>query len=222
MIRRFDDPDTVRIIDTQTREMLAIRGGAEKLLFTDPRPDLNGKTLAEVAEAWGISASEAARRIVREGNGALMNLDLYDVENTRYLAQKPWMMTCTDGRDPAPGQAIIHPRVFGAFTKKLKDFALDGAVVPLPFAIRSMTGLAADFMGWQDRGYVRQGYAADIAVFDLARVQDKATYEAPQQYSEGTVHVLVNGVFAIRDGRAADALAGRPLVRGGGVFQPAR
>jgi N-acyl-D-amino-acid deacylase len=150
-----------------------------------------------------------------------MNLDLYDAENTQYLAGKPWMMTCTDGRDPGPGQDITHPRVFGAFTKKLRDFALDGDVIPLPFAIRSMTGLAADFMGWTDRGYIRVGYAADLAVFELARVRDLATYEEPQQYSEGTVHVLVNGRFAIRDGEATGVLAGRPLVRGGAAHQPA-
>jgi N-acyl-D-amino-acid deacylase len=217
MIRRFGEPDTLAIIDAQTREMLAIRGGAEKLLFADPRPYLNGWTLAQVADEWGVSAPEAARRILREGNAAVMNLDLYDAENTAYLAQKPWMMTCTDGRDPGPGQAVTHPRVFGAFTKKLKDLALDAGVISLPFAVRSMTGLAADFLEWSDRGYLREGYAADLAVLDLARVQDKATYENPQQYAEGTVHVLVNGVFAIRDGKATEALAGVPIPRGGSV-----
>lgn len=221
MLRRFDHPDTLEMIDAQTREMLAIRGGAEKLLLVDPRPELNGRTLAQKAGEWGVSAPEASRRILRDGNAAVMNLDLYDTWNTRYLAQKPWMMTCTDGRDPGPGQDITHPRVFGAFTKKLKDFALDDTVITVPFAIRSMTGLAADFMGWKERGYLREGYAADISVFDLSRVRDRATYGQPQQYSEGTVHVLVNGVFAIRDGKATGALAGRPLVRGGALFQPA-
>jgi N-acyl-D-amino-acid deacylase len=220
MLRRFAHPDTLKIIDTQTREMLVIRGGAEKLLLVDPRPDLNGRTLAQKAGEWGVSAPEAARRILREGNAAVMNLDLYDVENTRYLATKPWMMTCTDGRDPGPGQTITHPRVFGAFTKKLKDFALDDTLISVAFAVRSMTGLAADFLGWKDRGYLRAGYAADITVLDLPRVRDRATYEDPQQYSEGTVHVLVNGVFAIRDGQATGALAGRPLVRGGAAFVP--
>lgn len=221
MIRRFDHPDTVRMIHTQTMDMLAIRGGAEKLLLVDPRPDLNGRTLAEKAAEWGVSAPEASRRILREGNAAVMNLDLYDTENTRYLARMPWMMTCTDGRDPGPGQDITHPRVFGAFTKKLREMALEDTVITLPFAVRSMTGLAADFMGWTDRGYLREGYAADVAVFDPERVRDLATYEDPQQYAEGTVHVLVNGVFALRDGQATGALAGRPLVRGGGVFRPA-
>jgi len=218
MVRRFDDRDTVRIIDTQTREMLEIRGGADKLLFADPRPELNGHTLAEVAEAWGLPAPASARRILREGNAAVMNLDLYDAENTRYLAQKPWMMTCTDGRDPGPGQNVTHPRVFGAFAKKLRDYVLDEPVLTLPFAVRSMTGLAADFLGWQERGYLREGAYADITVLDMARVRDMATYEEPQQYAEGVVHVLVNGVLAIHDGVATEALAGKPLLRGGAVF----
>jgi N-acyl-D-amino-acid deacylase len=222
MFRRFDHADSVRIIDGQTREMLAIRGGADKLLLVDARAELNGRTLADKAAEWRTTPAEAARRILRGGNAAVMNLDLYDAGNTRYLAQKPWMMTCTDGRDPRPGQDITHPRVFGAFTKKLREFAIDGDVITLPFAIRSMTGLAADFMGWTDRGYLRAGYAADITVLDLQRVRDLATYDNPQQYSEGTVHVLVNGAFAIRDGVATGALAGRPLVRGGATFTAER
>jgi N-acyl-D-amino-acid deacylase len=219
MVRRFDHPDTVRLIDDQTREMLTIRGGPDKLLFADPRPELNGRTLAQVAEVWGLSGPEAARRILREGNAAVMNLDLYDGENTRYLAQKSWMMTCTDGRDPGPGQAVTHPRVFGAFTKKLRDFALDEELLDVTFVVRSMTGAAADFLGWAERGYLREGYVADIAVLDPDGIQDLATYEEPQQYAEGTVHVLVNGTFAIRDGEATGALAGRPLVREGRVFE---
>ena len=220
MVRRFDHADTVRIIDGQSREMLAIRGGADHLLFADPRPHLNGRTLADVAEEWGVPAPEASRRILRDGNAAVMNLGLYDPVNTRHLAQKEWMMTCTDGRDPGPGQAVTHPRVFGAFTKKIKDFVIDEGVISMPFAVRSMTGLAADFLEWHDRGYIREGMAADISVFDVARIQDKATYEEPQQFSEGTVHVLVNGAFALRDGTFTGTTAGRALVRGGGVFQP--
>ncbi len=218
MIRRFDHPDTVTEIDRQTREMLAIRGGADRLLFADPRPELNGRTLGAVAAEWGVSGPTAARRILRDGNAAVMNLGLYDTENTRYLAQKEWMMTCTDGRNPGPGQNVTHPRVFGAFTKKLKDFVIDDPVVSLPFAVRSMSGLAADFLGWTDRGYIREGYWADITVLDMDTVEDMATYEEPQQFSRGTVHVLVNGTFAVRDRVATGALAGEPLVRGGAVF----
>jgi N-acyl-D-aspartate/D-glutamate deacylase len=218
MVRRFNDPDTLPIIDLQTREMLEIRGGAGNILFVDQRPDLNGKTLMQVADERGLSAPEAAREILRAGNAGVMNLRLYDDENTRHLAQIDWMMTCTDGRDPGPTRPITHPRAFGSFTKKLKELVIDDGLISLPFAIRSMTGLAADFLGWTDRGYLREGMVADITVLDLSEVQDMATYEAPHQYSEGTVHVLVNGVFSIRDGEVTVGLAGKPLMRAGRVF----
>ena len=222
MVRRFDHPDTLEIIDGQTREMLAIRGGEERLLFADPRPDLNGKTLQDVADEWGMEAPAAARRILREGNAAVMNLGLYDGENLRYLAQRDWMMTCTDGRDPGPTRPVTHPRAFGSFTKKIRDLVLDEQLLILQYTVRSMTGLAADFLGWTERGYLREGQIADITVLDLDAVEDMATYENPHQYSRGTVHVLVNGEFAIRDGEATMALAGRSLVRGGGAFDGGR
>ena len=213
MLERFRDPETVRWLNVETMEMLAIRGGAEKLLFADPRPGLNGRTLAAVAAGWELPVPAAVRRILTVGDAAVMNLDLYDVENTRTLARQPWMMTCTDGRTPSPAQNVTHPRVFGAFTRKLRQFVLDEGIITMPFAIRSMTGLAADFLHLDDRGYLRVGAVADIAVFDRDRIRDRATYEQPRQPSEGTVHVLVNGRFAIRDGDATGALAGRPVRR---------
>ena len=213
MLERFRDPETARQLDVETMEMLAIRGGADKILFADPRPELNGRTLAEVATDWDLPVPHAVRRILSTGNAAVMNLELYDLENTRYLARQPWMMTCTDGRPPSPDQQVTHPRVFGAFTRKLRQFVLEEEIIPLAFALRSMTGLAADFLRMTDRGYLRVGARADVTVLDLARVHDPATYEDPQQYAEGTVHVLVNGRFAIRDGESTGALAGRPLRR---------
>lgn len=213
MLRRFEDPDTAALLDRETLAMLALRGGAEKLRFADPRPSLNGRTLAEAAQARGLAVPAAVRHILREGNATVMNLDLYDIENTRVLAAQPWMMTCTDGRTPRPDQQITHPRVYGAFTRKLRRFALDENVISVPFAIRSFSGLAAEFLRLADRGYVRTGMIADLAVLDPARIEDRATYDDPHQYADGTVHVLVNGAFAIRDGRSTGALAGEPVRR---------
>ena len=116
-----------------------MRGGAEKIMIVDPRPELNGRTLAQVAEAWGTSVPETVRRILRDGEAAVMNLDLYDIENIRYLATKEWMMTGTDGRTPHAGQDIVHPRVYGAFTRKLRLFALDEHALELPEAVLRST-----------------------------------------------------------------------------------
>ena len=87
-------------------------------------------------------------------------------------------------------------------------------MLPMEFAIRSMSGLAADFLHLENRGYLRPGYAADIIVFDPERLRDLATYDNPHRYAEGTVHVLVNGHFALRDGDPTGALAGRGIRRG--------
>ena len=194
MVRRFDHPDTLQIIDAQTREMLAIRGGGERILFADQRPDLNGRTLREVADEWGMDAPSAARQILREGNASVMNLGLYDIENIRDLAQRDWMMTCTDGRDPGPARPVTHPRAFGSFTKKIRDLVLDERLIALPFAVRSMTGLAADFLGWfRPACNIREGVRADIAVLELLDCRPGHGHlreRIPTSTREGTVHVL--------------------------------
>jgi N-acyl-D-amino-acid deacylase len=215
MVRRFEHPDTAKILDVATMEMLAIRGGAGKLLFTDERPALNGKTLAEVASEWDTPVPETVRRILHDGNAGVMNLDLYDIVNTKFLAQQEWMMTCTDGGTPLFGQGITHPRSYGAFTRKLREFVYQDSVISLPFAVRGMTATAAAFLCIPDRGLVKEGFFADLAVFDESEIRDNATFENPHQYSSGTVHVIVNGEFALRDGEPTGILSGRPIPRGG-------
>ena len=83
--------------------------------------------------------------------------------------------------------------------------------IAIPFAIRSFSGLAADFFGLSDRGYVEVGRVADVAVIDLEAYRDRSTMMDPHHFSEGVVHVLVNGAFAIRDGEATGVMAGEPL-----------
>ena len=212
IMRRFADPDTLAILGVQIMESLAMRGGPGKIMFVDDDPRLNGRTLAELADEWGTTVPETVRTIFTENrNARVMNLDLYDIENTRYLAKMPWMMTCTDGRTPAAGQNVVHPRVYGAFPRKMRLFALDGDDISVPFAIRSFSGLAADFFGLSDRGYLKPGMWADLVVFDLVAYRDVATMEDPHHFAEGVVHVLVNGEFAIRDGDFAGTMAGRGI-----------
>lgn len=213
MIARFDDPVQSAEIKQATNAMLAIRGGADKIMFVDPRPELNGKTLADVSRERELAPADAVQQILREDDAGVMNLELYDHENTRVLAQEPWMMTCTDGVTPRPDVPITHPRTFGAFARKMRLFVFDDPVLQPEFAIRSFTGLAADFYRLPDRGYLREGYIADITILDPDRYRDQATFAQPRLYTEGVVHVLVNGTFAVRDGKTTGAMAGVPLKR---------
>ncbi len=212
ILRRFADPDTAALLSVQIMESLAMRGGPQKIMIVDEDPGLNGRTLAALADEWDMSVPATVHRIVEEnGNASVMNLELYDIENTRHLARMPWMMTCTDGRTPAPGQTVAHPRAFGAFPRKMRLFALDGDDIDVAFAIRSYSGLAADFFGLEDRGYVREGHRADLVVLDLDRYRDLATMEEPRLLSEGVVHVLVNGSFTVRDETFQNELAGEAI-----------
>jgi N-acyl-D-amino-acid deacylase len=197
MIARFDDPRQVAEIEAATNAMLEIRGGADKIFAAERE----------------LPAAEAVRSILRSGNKGVMNLELYDHENTRRLAQEAWMMTCTDGRSPRPDQPITHPRSYGAFPKKMRHFVFEEELLSPEFVIRSFSGLAADFYNLQNRGYLREGYVADIAVIDPDRYRDLATFEAPRQLSEGVVHAMVNGMFAVKNNESTGALAGVPLSR---------
>ena len=213
MKSRLRDPEIRNKLQTEIAEMVELVGGASKLLFTDPRPELLGRTLGDVAREWQLSVPETVMKILATGNARVINHDLYDTNNTDFLARKEWMMTCTDGGTPVFGEGVVHPRTYGAFTRKLRDFVYDRRIVSLPFAVRGMTSLAASFYGSPKRGLIKEGFYADIAVFDEARIRDEATFDDPHRYSEGTVHVIVNGNIAFRDGESTGALAGRPLAR---------
>lgn len=223
LLKRYSDPATRTRMQADSEAMVALRGGAEKLVFTQTgnraelSQELVGLNLKQVADKWGVTPFEAAFRLVsenfEEGVG-VMNLDLYDIENIRFLAKQDWMMTGTDGYSMPAGKGAAHPRTFGAFTNKLRRLVLDEHQVTLPFAIRGMTGLAATFLGLEQRGLIKEGFYADINVIDLEKLRDKATYKDPQQYSEGMVDVIINGEFALRSGEPTETLPGLPIARG--------
>ncbi len=220
MRKRLLDPSLRERITREISDMVKLVGGPEKLVFTDPSPELVNRTLGEVARGFSLSVPETVMKILQTSNGSVLNRDIYDPNNTDFLAKQDWMMTCTDGGTPVFGEGVVHPRTYGAFTRKLRDFVLDRGIVSLPFAVRGMTSLPASFYGMPDRGLIQEGFYADLVVLDLERIRDLATYEEPHKYSEGTVHVIVNGKLAFKNGRPTGALAGRPLPRDTGDRRP--
>jgi len=130
------------------------------------------------------------------------------------IAKQPWVATSTDGgiAMPADGPAT-HARFYGSFTRKIRHYALDRGAITLEHAIRAATSLPAQIMRLADRGHVREGFAADLVVFDLATIRDKATFFEPHQHSEGIDYVFVNGVAVVDAGKLTQALAGKILAR---------
>jgi N-acyl-D-amino-acid deacylase len=106
---------------------------------------------------------------------------------------------------------VPHPRSYGTFARVLGRYVRDKGVLTLEDAIRKMSSYPAQRLGLYDRGLLRPGMKADIVVFDPALVGDKSTFEAPHQYSEGFVHVMVNGVLVIDGGKMTAARPGQAL-----------
>jgi N-acyl-D-amino-acid deacylase len=201
-----------------TEYALDYNGGPDRILITGhPDESLVGRTIAEVAESWGRTAEETVWELSLNGfedhrQGALLRpFSLHEKDVELYMRQ-PFTATSSDGRlVSGPG---MHPRHYGAFARKIGHYVRDRGVIDLPFAIRSSTGLPARIIGLPDRGLLREGYAADVLVFDLERYGDHSTALEPARYAEGVEHMLVNGVFTIDGGEFQGALAGRVLERG--------
>ena len=209
---RVADPATRARIVSAMHENLARRGGADRMRIAGFRADtsLEGQTLAQIASRESRDAVETALGLIGRGGAGIVSFNMSDADIERLMVQ-PWTMTSSDGGLALPGEGAPHPRGNGAFARKLRKYVVEDKVLDLASAVRSMTSLPATVYRMPDRGWLRAGAAADLVVFDLGRVRDRATYDDPHQLAEGMVHVLVNGRFAIRDGAFTNELGGRVL-----------
>jgi N-acyl-D-amino-acid deacylase len=188
------------------------RKGPIQIAAYRPKPAYIGKKLDEIAAMEKLAVPDLVLQIEENGGARIVNFGMNE-EEVRFGMTLPWVATASDGGARIPTGDQPHPRNFGTFARKIGLYAIREKVVPLAQAIRSSSGLPADIVGLNDRGYLRAGLAADIVVFDPEKLIDRATYDQPQQYSSGVVHLLVNGTPAISDGTPTGALAGQALRR---------
>ncbi|HEY0872567.1 MAG TPA: D-aminoacylase [Vicinamibacterales bacterium] len=214
------DPEKAKTVRSDIAHEIARRGGADNVIVYDyTDKSLYGKSLAEIASLWKTDPVEAAIRIQLEGlpnrnGGARMRgFSMHEIDMENY-ARQPWVATSTDAGIALPdGPASTHARFYGSFPRKIRHYALDRGVISVEHAIRASTSLPALIMGLKDRGVIREGMAADLVVFDLATIRDKATFFEPHQYSEGIEHVFVNGVAVVDGAKLTWALPGKVLTR---------
>lgn len=214
------DSEKARTVRSDIAHEIARRGGADNVViyeYTDE--SLYGKTLAEIARLWKVDPVEAAIQIQMEGlpnraGGARMRGFSMDESDLEAYARQPWVATSTDAGIALPdGPASTHARFYGSFPRKIRHYALERGVISVESAIRSSTSLPAQIMGLRDRGQVREGMAADLVVFDLSTIRDKATFFEPHQYSEGIDYVFVNGIAVVDETKLTWALPGKVLTR---------
>lgn len=201
------------------------RGGAENILILDyPDQAYVGKTLLEVARMRGVTPVEMGiiltqegyekpantRGFDREGGAVLRGFSISEID-IELFAPQPWMGTASDAGPSLPSDGLEHPRSYGVFPHMIRRYALERKVVTVPHAVRSMTSLPAQILGLRDRGMVREGYAADLALIDLKTIRERSTYFEPHQYPDGIPYVMVNGVLVVDGGAFTWELPGQLL-----------
>jgi N-acyl-D-amino-acid deacylase len=226
MRRRLRDPqDRKRIkADIETKQdwpnFYANAGGPENMLLVGFKKDalkpLQGKTLAAVAAERKADPVETLMDLLAEDESRISTVYfMMAEENVRKLVKLPWVSFGSDEASQAPEGVFLksmpHPRAYGNFARLLGKYVRDEKLIPLEEAVRKLTHLPATNLGLDHRGLLKDGYYADVVVFDPAAIADRATYEKPHQYSVGVKHVFVNGTQVLRDGEHTGAKPGRAL-----------
>jgi N-acyl-D-amino-acid deacylase len=230
-LKRLRDPAMRRKI---AREMRTSKKGWENMYLQAGSPDrillvgfkneklkpLTGKTLGEIARLRGKSPEETAMDLILEDESEIATVYFSQSEdNVRKAIRLPWVSFCSDSASVAPEgvflRSSVHPRAYGSFARLLGKYVREEKLIPLEEAIRKLAALPAENLKLDRRGLLREGYFADVVVFDPERIQDHATYEKPHQYATGVRHVFVNGVQVLKDGEHTGAKPGR-VVRGPG------
>ncbi len=227
-IKRLQDP-AIRarvkqemLSETAPWENGYMHAGPEEILMVGFKNEalkpLTGKTLKQIADERGKDPAEVAMDLVIEdGSRGDTVYSWMSEENLVKQLKLPWVTFGSDGSSISPSGEYLksqtHPRTYGNFARLLSKYVREEKVMSLPEAIRRLTALPAANLGLLFRGKIDQGHAADIAIFAPEKIQDKATFENPHQLSEGMVHVLVNGVPVLQNGKHTGAKPGLVLRR---------
>jgi dihydroorotase/N-acyl-D-amino-acid deacylase len=176
---------------------------------------LQGKTIKQIADERGKDAIDTIMDLLIEDPGMSVAVFAMSEKDIALALQQPWVSVDNDSQGTAPdgllGKEHPHPRAYGTFPRILSKYVREEKLLTLQDAIRKFSALPAQRMRLADRGVLKQGLWADIVVFDPEKIHDVATFENPNQLSEGMEFVLVNGVPVIEGGKMTDALPGNVL-----------
>ncbi|RJP18676.1 MAG: D-aminoacylase [Candidatus Abyssobacteria bacterium SURF_5] len=181
-------------------------------------PEYQGKTVKKISEELKKDPADTIMDIILECNCvAFVNIMDQSEDNVRMFIQHPKVMIGSDASAMAPygmlGMVVPHPRTYGTFPRVLARYVRQEKILSLPEAIRKMTSLPAARWGISDRGVIGRGKKADLVVFDAGTIEDRATYENPNQYPVGIRAVVVNGKIVVENDEHTGELPGRVLTR---------
>jgi len=214
MMERLRDPEVRKRLELERRRD---RDWSEiMVVYVKKNPKYIGKRITEIAEMEGKKPSDAAYDLLLAEDTQVQTVMFgLGEDDVRYVMRSPYMMVGSDGSAVSPkgilGKGQPHPRYYGTFPRVLGHYARDEGIITLQEAVRKMTSAPAQKMGFRDRGLLREGYKADIAVFDPLKVKDEATFTDPHRFASGIPYVLVNGTVVISKGKQTSALPGKTL-----------
>ncbi len=232
MIERFRDPELrekiiaeMEMRDAGWENFMQMVSTYDDIILTGFRSDelrpYAGKTLGDMIRMREMGPAETVITLIEEDNSAISAVyHLMTEDNLEKQIQLPWMTFGSDGGSVAAEGDYLrnmpHPRAYGNFARLLGRYVRDMELIPLEEAIHRLTGLSASVLGIDhERGYLSEGYHADIVLFNLDEIHDYSAYGDPHHYSTGVHHVFVNGVQVLKEGRHTGAKPGR-VVRGPG------
>lgn len=175
---------------------------------------IQGKNIAEIAKMRGKDAIDTVFDLLIEDEAFTeVAVSAMSEADVTLALQQPWVSVCNDSQGTAPdgvlGKEHPHPRAYGTFPRILRKYVREEKKLTLEDAIRKFTALPAQRMRFADRGVLKAGMWADMVVFDPGTIHDRATFDNPNQLSEGMRFVLVNGVPVVDEGKPTNALPGR-------------
>ena len=230
-IERMQDPEIrKRIIEEMNtpsdewENMFLLAGSLDNILLVNFKNEklksLTGKTLADVVEMRGTSPENTIMDLIVEDGSRVGTVYFTQSEDiVRRAVALPWVSFNSDAGSLAPEGVFLrsnpHPRAYGSFARVLAKYVREETIITLADAVRKLTGLPARNLRLDRRGLLKEGYYADVVVFDPDRIQDHATFVEPHQYATGMLHVFVNGEQVLQDGEHTGATPGR-VVRGPG------
>jgi len=174
---------------------------------------LTKRKISEIAAERGISPEEVIIDLLSASEGRVITLlECLSEDNLRELIKEPTSIIATDGAGYSLSHKesgeLVHPRSFGTFPRVLGKYVREEKILSLEEAVKKMTSLPAQKLRLENRGVLKKGNFADITIFDPKIISDKATIENPYRYSEGVEQVIVNGQFALRDGKLTGEMNG--------------
>ena len=231
IVERLSDPATRERIKSELatptaaweNEYYGAGGGPAgfRIVNVAGRPKLKGyegKTLAELAATLGADPRDVVLDIILAGD-ASMTVLITNEDDLRLAMQRPWVAFGSDGASVAPDGPLsaggTHPRSYGTYPKIFGEYVRKLGLLTVEDAVRRSTSLPAQRLGIRDRGLLREGFWADVVVFDPDTIIDRSTEDQPHRFSEGVAYVLVNGVPVVDDSKITAARPGK-VVRGPG------